>query len=225
MTQNLAAVEWCTALQEAFLDHERNGRDSNDGFKTMALYLKGFQDRHLRPDDVNEDGFYYPEDEFARIVAGTQKPMDSIMSLHEALFPSPVKDGLVYNGLLYTDTQIDKLAWIMLDKVQRIIHDPKNVRPPVEPDVASVIADTVLFDAAMETGDRVEEAALMGNTEDLLGAVKNFMDVLDLRQNLRDPFMDVLDLRENLSRPSVSVQQDDEDAAFQMALRNSMTDY
>jgi hypothetical protein len=211
MTHNLAAVEWCTALQEAFLDHERNKRDSSDGFKTIASYLKGFQDRHLRPDGTNEDGFYYPEDEFARIVAGTQKPMDSIMSLHEALFPSPVKDGFVYNGLLYTDTQIDKLAWIMLDKVQRIIHDPKNVHPPVEPDVASMIADTVLFDAAMETGAQVEEAAFTGSTGDLLDAVKNFMDVLDLRQNLKRPF--------------VSVQQDDEEAAFQMALRNSMTDY
>lgn len=208
MTQNLAAVEWCTALQEAFLGHERNGRDSSDGFKTIASFLKGFQDMLPRPDGMNEkneDCFYYPEDGFARIVAGIQKPMDSIMSLHEALFPSPVKDGLVYNGLLYTDTQIDKLAWIMLDKVQRIIHDPKNVRPPVEPDVASVIADTVLFDAAMETGALVEEAAFTGSTEELLDAVKNFMDVLDLRQNLKGPY--------------------DEDAAFKMALRNSMTDY
>jgi uncharacterized protein YihD (DUF1040 family) len=63
----------------------------------------------------------------------------------------------------------------------------------------------------MKKGALVEEAAFTGGAAALLDAVKDFVDVLDMRENLKHPF--------------VSVQKDDEDDAFKMALRNSMTDY
>jgi hypothetical protein len=215
MFHNLAAVAWCTALQEAYLDHEWYEGDSGDGFEIMTLYLKTFQNSLPVPpgkNDLNDHFFYYSEEMFVNVLARIQQPMDSIVSLHDALFPSPV-----YDGLLYTDTQIDKLAWLMLGKVQRIVFGPNYVCLPVkakkevEPDVASMIADTVLFDAAIKKGALVEEAAFTGGAAALLDAVKDFVDVLDMRENLKRPF--------------VSVQQDDEEAALQMALRNSMTDY